>query len=381
MVEKKVKIVHLINSNGLFLSWIKKAFSHQEISNQFIILNAKSSNNRSENGDLHCDLEKTGKGLALEAINDSDIVIHYFLDYTKSELILKSNEDIKHIWYFFGADVYQQLNIFRKKLYGVKTRKWMRFSISYRFRLELRAVKYFLFKQRLTPRKNLLNSFQRIDKVLWYIEDEIKWINTKIKTPPFSYFKYFTFDDVIPFKKGIVDISKKNILVGNSAALENNHLDVLSVFKENNLTDYNVSLPLTYGEPKKYKQFVKQEFSTFLGSKFKSQEVSLPLVDYYNWLKDFPTAVMLHYRQQALGNIFYLIANGSKVYLSKKNILLDWFVKNNINVYCFEKDFVNDYKQNNLTLDLERQQSNYTNLKKVLSKESEFISEILKEFK
>lgn len=381
MRKDNVKIVHLINENGLFLSWIKKMFNQEGISNQFIILNSKGDNKMNENGDYHCDLSKTGKSLALNMLNQNDVAIHYFLDYPKSELILKSNTTVKHYWYFFGGDVYQQLNVFRRNLYGKETKKWMRFSFNYRYRLEFRAIKQLLFKQSLTPKRNLLKSIKRIDKILWYIEDEIKWINTKIKTPDFEYFKYFTFEDIIPFEKGSVDVSMSNILIGNSAVLENNHLDVLEELKKHNIIDYNVSLPLSYGQPKKYKETVKKKYTQFLGKNFHSQESPLSLIDYYAWLDGFPTAIMLHYRQQALGNIFYLIANGTKVYLSEKNVLLNWFLKNNIEVFCFEKEFINDHLKKNVTLKSEIREKNYVNLKKTLQQDSTFIEQLLKEFK
>lgn len=380
-MNKPIKIAHLINESGLFLSWVKQMFNREEFENHYIIINSNGNNSYNENGHLHCDLSKKGKEKSLKVINECDISIHYFLDYTKSELILKSNSNVRHFWYFFGADIYQQLNIFRKHLYGSETKKWMRFSLNYKYRLEFRAIKHLFLKQVRTPKNNLLKSMDRIEKLLWYIEDEIKWINEKVKMPAFAYFKFFTFKDVIPFDKGNVDVSKKSILIGNSAAIENNHLDVLKVFKNNKILDYQIALPLTYGNPEKYKQFVKKKYELFFGDNFKTQEKSLSLLDYYSWLNGFPTAIMLHYRQQALGNLFYLIANGTKVYLSEKNILLNWFQKNKIEVFSFEKQFINDYQQNNLTLNLENQKNNYLNLKNLLSIESSFIEQIINDFK
>lgn len=379
--EENVKIVHLINQDGLFLAWVKQIFDREGITNEFVVINSKGDNNLNENGDFHCDLSNAGKHFALNIIDKNEIAIHYFLDYTKSELILKSNENVKHFWYFFGADVYQQLNVFRKNLYGAETRKWMRFSFSYRFRLQLRAFKYLFLNGKYTPKQNLLKSIERVNKILWYIEDEINWINTKVKTPEFEFFKFFKFKDVIPFDKGSVDTSLKNILIGNSATIENNHLDVLAAFRRYQINDYSISLPMAYGEPKKYKATVKQEFSDFFGSNFYSQEGKLSLGDYYRWLNGFPTAIMLHYRQQALGNIFYLIANGTKVYLSEKNVLLAWFLKNDVKVFCFEKQFAKDHLEKNVTLELNDRELNYTNLKKLLSQESTFIEQILNDFK
>lgn len=381
MREGNVKIVHLINDNGPFLSWIKEMFNREEISNEYVIINSKGNNERNQNNDFHCNLTKKGQEAALEILNKNEIAIHYFLDYTKSDLILKSNTTVKHYWYFFGADVYQQLNIFRKKIYGVETQRWMRFSLTYRFRLELRAIKQLILRQRATPKVKLLKSFQRIEKVLWYVEDEIKWINSKIKTPEFQFFKFFNFENIFPFDSSQLNESSNTILIGNSATLENNHLDVLKVFEKYGLHDVNVFLPLSYGNVLKYKSKVINKYASFFGDKLHIQESTLPLNDYYSNLNGCPTAIMYHYRQQALGNIFYLIANGTKIYLSKNNILLNWLKKNNLKVYCFEDEFIRDYEKGELTLSKELRQHNIDNLRVLLNESSTFVTNLINQTK
>ena len=226
------KIVHLLNSKS-FLPWIKESFDDNQFDNTFILLDLKNKNlDKEEDGTRHLSIDETGKEKLLNEVNASDVAIHYFLDYTKSEIILKSDTSVKHYWCFFGADIYQQLNVFKANLYQEKTKKWLKFNLMYRFRLELRAIKYKLFKRKATPKQVLLRSLKRIEKVLWYVDDEIEWINSKIELPEFLYYKFFHTKEVIPFNTGKVDVNSEKILIGNSSAMENNHLDVLELFKK-----------------------------------------------------------------------------------------------------------------------------------------------------
>jgi hypothetical protein len=42
---------------------------------------------------------------------------------------------------------------------------------------------------------------------------------------------------------------------------------------------------------------------------------------------------------------------GTKVYLSKWNVVTAWLTRNQIKVYIFEEDFIRDVEQNNVVLD------------------------------
>jgi hypothetical protein len=75
------------------------------------------------------------------------------------------------------------------------------------------------------------------------------------------------------------------------------------------------------------------------------------LEKYYSFLDEHPTAVFLHHRQQALGNILYMLYIGAKVYLSRTNIILQWFLQNRVKVFIFEDDFVTDLKSGKMVLE------------------------------
>ena len=378
MSQQNVKITHVLNDSGIFTSWVKQLFDQNGIENRFVIINPSGKNEWNTDGDFHANMGGQGMKMVEGMINESDVVIHYFLSYSKSSLILKSNPTVRHFWYFYGADIYQQLNLFRKKLYGTETKKWMRFSVMNRYRLELRAIKHTIFNFRRSPKMNLLKSFSRIEKILWYVDEEINWINSKIKTPEFEYFKFFSFERIFPFDTSKLEKSKQNILIGNSAALENNHLDVLKIFKDGNLSNCHIQMPLSYGKPLNYKKAIIKKYSAYFGDNVHFLDKVVPLDEYYSWLNSCPTAIMGHYRQQGLGNIFYLVANGTKVYLSKNNILLKWFKQNDLALFCLEDDFVKDAQSNNLILSDELRVKNFIQLKSVLQKESTFIKGLLK---
>jgi dTDP-N-acetylfucosamine:lipid II N-acetylfucosaminyltransferase len=60
-------------------------------------------------------------------------------------------------------------------------------------------------------------------------------------------------------------------------------------------------------------------------------------------------AVFNSYRQMAMGNIFALLNNGTKVYLNAQNVIYHWFVTFGLKIYTIE-DFKVDLKSGNLEL-------------------------------
>ncbi|MGB3078882.1 MAG: TDP-N-acetylfucosamine:lipid II N-acetylfucosaminyltransferase [Saprospiraceae bacterium] len=218
-----------------------------------------------------------------------------------------------------------------------------------------------------SPFENFRKAIPRIRNILWYVEDEIKIITSKIQLPPWIFLQFFTFNNIIPDERVATNRDSRKVLIGNSATIENNHFDVLNVLTKLNPFVQTYSLPMTYGQYKRYKSKVKKVFSAKLNEKVFFLEKHLSLDEYYSFINQHPTAIFLHYRQQGLGNILYLIYNGTKVYLSERNTIYHWLKRNGIMVFNFEEDFISDYNNNNLLIDLYWSNSNREQIKKLLT--------------
>ncbi len=350
--KETINSVHIL-SDIKFLPWIKRTFSLQGWSSYYILLNHKEKKvcKDLEDDTMEVSSDSFGQSIIIEKLRSFDIAFHYLLNNTKAEIIRKSGKDIIHCWCFYGAEIYQQTNLFRRNIYGPQTKKMLWTLPEKRFRYELRKWYYSIWKREPSPISSLRMAIPDIYSILWYVEDEIELINKKIKLPPWKFFQFFSFDDIIPADTGITDVKSKRILIGNSATIENNHVDVLPLLTAISDEDYSFSLPLTYGQFTRYKSQIKSKYKRKLGDRVTFLEGHLPLEDYYSFLQKHPTAIFLHYRQQGLGNILYLLYTGTKVYLSQHNVVYLWLKKNEIEVFIFEVDFLKDAQAQKLTLD------------------------------
>ncbi len=124
-----------------------------------------------------------------------------------------------------------------------------------------------------------------------------------------------------------------NILVGNSAAPTNNHLDVfekLRPFKDENIKIY---CPLSYGNDK-YAAYVAKIGKDLFGDKFIPLFEFISFEKYLDLLGQIDMAIFAHKRQQAMGNTITLLGLGKKVYM--RNDVTPWALFNELGVKVFD---------------------------------------------
>ncbi len=347
-----IRALHLL-SDIKFLPWIKRTFSLPHWQSSYVILDHRKKNSIVTLGEDTTELSDDAHGhqYVLEKLKTTDVAFHFFLNNTKADIIAKSGNEVVHCWCFYGAEIYQQTSLFRSALYGPLTRRWLWTFPEIKFRYDFRRLYYTLVRQQIAPITSLKRAIPNIAAILWYVEEEMKMIDQRIKLPPWRFFQFFSFTDIIPEGTQPTNRDSKRILIGNSATIENNHADVLPALLELKNAGYGFSLPLTYGQFPRYKARVMSTYRKALEDQVTFMESHLPLDEYYFVLRQHPTAVFLHHRQQALGNILYLIYTGTKVYLSIHNIVSLWLRHNGVDVYIFETDFLRDIKAQQLTLD------------------------------
>ncbi|MBK6732482.1 MAG: hypothetical protein IPG60_16510 [Bacteroidetes bacterium] len=72
----------------------------------------------------------------------------------------------------------------------------------------------------------------------------------------------------------------------------------------------------------------------------------MPIDEYYALISNVPVAIFGHRRQEAAGNIFYLIGKGVKIFLRNDNNMISWFRDRGFIVYSFEDNLssINDLR-------------------------------------
>lgn len=173
---------------------------------------------------------------------------------------------------------------------------------------------------------------KKIDYFCGFFETEHEIYNKTFKSR--SKFINFTFLDLtfLNLQNNYLNKKKENILIGNSGSLENNHIEVFNILKQNKHIKYdNIIVPLSYGN-NIYIDDVIKIGKEYFGNSFGPITEFMIREEYNNKIANVNVAIFNHYIQQAVGNIFFMLYNGVRIYLNEKSPLYKGFLKKGFNV-------------------------------------------------
>ncbi len=125
---------------------------------------------------------------------------------------------------------------------------------------------------------------------------------------PSNFFRYGFVD------KAVNESNINQVLLGNSADPQNNHLEALEKLKSIDDGIMELTIPLSYG-CKKNAVIVAQKASEMFGDRVRIISDFMTLEEYSSLLASIDFAVFCHDRQQAMGNIITLLGMGKTVVL------------------------------------------------------------------
>lgn len=131
----------------------------------------------------------------------------------------------------------------------------------------------------------------------------------------------------------------ENILVGNSADINNNHLDIIDYLKKIDLGNRKLIVPLSYGGSREYATIVKDAYEVAFGDRVKILMDYMPREDYFKLLSSVGYAIFFQERQQAAGNIEELLRNGVKIFFSNTSLNYRHYTNCGCHVLSIQKHF------------------------------------------
>lgn len=281
--------------------------------------------------------------------NQYNAVFLHSLPSFPIELIPQIDKKIKVFWFAWGWDIYQlpkEKPFINVNLIKSETQKELEKlkpntpSKKKTLKDYLRPLKYFFCESPTNKRiKNYYKAIKRINYFSGVLEYEYELMKSvKGFRADRVSFKYVSYKSSSEKKEEQQLHNGKNILIGNSAASTNNHLDIIPYLKKLDLAERKIILPLSYSNTKEYIEDIEQAYHQNFGDNALVLKDFMPFQDYSKLILSCSIAIFFMERQQAIGNINMALLNGCKVFLSETNPVFSFYKSLGIRLYSVQQD-------------------------------------------
>lgn len=261
---------------------------------------------------------------------DYDVVFVHSMPASFYQFVSCIPEGRVVIWWGWGFDIYEpkvglppivDISLFRKITLGFVNK------LEFSPRTMLKSIAYFIFRRKLSRQQS--EAISRVD----YYQPVVKLEYELVRRCKHFRAKEFYYKTAAPETEDYnLRPAEGSILIGNSVTPSNNHLDVLEVVKRYKHAEQSILMPLSYGSDK-YKRWLKPYLQ--------SPDIMplydfMPQDDYFKLVADCSYAVYGTMRQQALGNIYYALLKGIKVFLYRDSVTYQNFKDLGVVVFAIE---------------------------------------------
>ncbi len=312
-----VRIAHLFPDSP-FLAFTADVFDAAAPgANTFLMLGTEEAlSRRSVPPAVHAEAvapDVAGIAHIASVIRESDIAVFHSVGAFAAGILAAAPEDTLKVWSGWGGDYYGSDWSATAGLLEPFTAEWDR----RRSTLRNRAATAYYLKRANRP---LAAAARAADLFSAPIPNDLAVFRRRFRGfhGRYSQLNYASAEDT--FAPSSSTVAGDDILLGNSATLANNHLDVLEALAQTGVAGRRVITPLSYGDAA-YADAVAARGSELLGSDFVPLREFIPLREYQDIVAGCGVVVMGHRRQQGIGNIAVALWSGAHVMLDKRNPL------------------------------------------------------------
>lgn len=324
-------ILHLL-TNEQFTDYAVAQFSAPEMQSEFVLIPSNHEDWKMKLVDRCTIIEQNSpefEALLNRLDQYSGIILHgMFWPNWQKPILDRTPKNIKVAWMFWGGEIYGQPDITSTFLAPITN-----------FVSRLRSIKK--RTKSVAPQEDTLDLYQHIDYCLTDMREEYEYAkNYTGASFEHIWYNYYSIEETIGSLKD-KQCKGGNILIGNSASIKNNHLDVLwQLWKFGllrSLQDRKVIMPLSYGGPWVH-NLVKKVGTFVLGKRLQVLDTYIPREEYNALMLSCSTLILGYWEPAAQGNIITGLWLGMRVYLSERSFAYQYFKRIGCAVYSIEKD-------------------------------------------
>ena len=326
------KILHIV-TNEQFTDYAIRQFSAPEMCSEFVLIPTNHDYEKVKLIDQCTIIERNSpdfEALLNRLGQYSGIVLHgMFWGTWQAPLLKRIPNHVKITWVFMGGDLYSRQEEKEKFFAPIthvlnrlhKRKKALPLDTSWEIPLEL---------------------YKRVDYCITSVDDEYDYACQYTQSSfPRVWYSYYSIEETVGTSLMDCRVDGNNIWIGNSAAIKNNHMDILwHLLKSRVLKKWDgnkVIMPLSYGEPW-IRNLAKKVGKWLFGKKLQVLEQYIPRDEYNALMLSCSTMIIGYWEPAANGNIMTALWLGMRVYLSEKSMALAYYRRFGCVIFSIERD-------------------------------------------
>jgi dTDP-N-acetylfucosamine:lipid II N-acetylfucosaminyltransferase len=261
---------------------------------------------------------------AIKQLPPISCIIFYPLDYIASQfskLFQQQQPNVQTIWVFWSYEYYHRPDRIMEN-FGPYSTSYLN---SKKGLLQLGKQAFGAVLKKLAGRPyfqpDICNaSYQQVSIFYSFLPRDYRNVFSSVPGNQFRY-KPISFLDIEEITKGLPaepGTLTPEIMVGHSASPSINHYEILQELNHTGVTQ-PIFIPLEYGDEDYGRRIKSAAKKLFPQQQLSFLEQRLSMQDYYQRLSTVGFAVFNFRWQEALGNILFLLWNGTKVFLRKES--------------------------------------------------------------
>lgn len=246
------------------------------------------------------------------------------------------NSKIEFFWIFWSHELYQHPIFFSKLYKGFSRKFYLRKLISFHVEHFIKFFKGDVSSPFYLGFKSFQNSFKEFYSMCALIEDDYNMAMKGISNVKYNFISYVNLSDFPEIQQDFT-VNKSEIMIGHSGSPILNHYEIVQQLADLNVNN-DLYIPLAYGKKSYIKALKSKINQSNFSFKIDFQDTFIAKDQYYKRINNIGYFILNSHCQQALGNVFFFLWVGTKVFLNKDTSSYITLKKKNFYIYSIDDD-------------------------------------------
>lgn len=261
------------------------------------------------------------------------VIMHGLFSPIQYDIVRKLPASVKLAWVLWGAEIYTRRDVYTSHLAPIT-----------RFVYRLKQFKDVLLNRRKKKNEVPMDVLKRVDFLMGSSLELFEEVKAYIGSPNMKHlqYSYFTLERLIGDDLLDKTVNGCNILLGNSATPDNNHIDIMFLLKRIGIpSKIKIITPLSYTDIW-IKCMISKLGSFLFNNRFYPLLEYMPRTEYNKLVQSCSVFIANHHRPNAFGNTLTALWLGARVYVSKDNVQTKFLQRLGLHVNIIENELCNN---------------------------------------